>query len=125
MNYIPKCLEDYSWRVKHELGFKFPPMMGMYVEQLIKEIWTNMKDQRYMYISHHNGPCHIDIISAPCVNNEYNHFQVLWVVNPRRMREGYGSHSVCLCVCVCVCVCLSVTALAATYLVYTLKAGYH
>ena len=45
------------------------------------------------------------------------------IVNPRRMREGYGSHSVCLCVCVCVC--LSVTALAATYLVYTLKAGYH
>ena len=31
----------------------------------------------------------------------------------------------CVCVCVCVCVCLSVTALVATYLVYTLKAGYH
>ena len=45
------------------------------------------------------------------------------VINPRRMREGYGSRSVC--VCVCVCVCLSVTALAATYLVYTLKVGYH
>ena len=38
------------------------------------------------------------------------------VVNPRRMREGYGSRSVCVCVCVSLCV--SVTALAATYLVY-------
>ena len=27
-------------------------------------------------------------------------------INPRRMREGYGS--VFVCVCVCVCVCLSV-----------------
>ena len=45
----------------------------------------------------------------------------MYFVNPRRMREGYGSRSVC----VCVSVCLSVTALAATYLVYTLKAGYH
>ena len=26
------------------------------------------------------------------------------MINPRRMREGYGSRSVCLCVCVCVCV---------------------
>ena len=31
------------------------------------------------------------------------------------MREGYGS-------CVCVCLCICVTALAATYLVYALKA---
>ena len=28
----------------------------------------------------------------------------MWVVNPRRMREGYGSLSVCVCVCACVCV---------------------
>ena len=27
------------------------------------------------------------------------------IFNPRRMREGYGSHSVCLCVCVCLSVC--------------------
>ena len=31
------------------------------------------------------------------------------LVNPRRMREGYGSHSVCLCLCVCVCVCVCVS----------------
>ena len=37
---------------------------------------------------------------------------VVDVVNPRRMRKGYGSGFVCVCVCVCVCV--SVTALAAT-----------
>ena len=24
------------------------------------------------------------------------------IINPRRMREGYGSHPVCVCVCVCV-----------------------
>ena len=36
-------------------------------------------------------------------------------INPRRMREGYGS------LFVCVCVCLSVTTLAASYLVHTLK----
>ena len=41
------------------------------------------------------------------------------LINLRRMCEGYGSRSVCLSVR------LSVTALAATYLVYTLKAGYH
>ena len=28
------------------------------------------------------------------------------VVNPRRMREGYGSRFVCVCVCVSVCVCV-------------------
>ena len=27
-------------------------------------------------------------------------------INPRCMREGYGSRFVCLCVSVCVCVCL-------------------
>ena len=37
------------------------------------------------------------------------------IINPRRMREGYGSRSVC--VCMCVSVCLSVTTLTATYLV--------
>ena len=42
------------------------------------------------------------------------------LINPLRMREGYGSH-MCLCVCVCVCV----TALAATYLVYALKTRCH
>ena len=35
------------------------------------------------------------------------------VINPRCMREGYGSQSVC------VCVCLSVTTLTATYLIFT------
>ena len=35
------------------------------------------------------------------------------IINPRHMREGYGSHSVC--------VCLSVTMLAATHLVFTSK----
>ena len=53
---------------------------------------------------------------------------IVWlVINPRRMREGYGSRSVCECVCVCVCVsvCVSVTALAATYLFYTLKTKCH
>ena len=48
-------------------------------------------------------------------------------VNPRRMREGYGSHSVCIYVCVCVClsVCLSITTLAATYLVCMSKLRHH
>ena len=41
------------------------------------------------------------------------------LINPRRMHEGYGSCFVSECVCVCV------TELAATYLVYTLKVGYH
>ena len=41
------------------------------------------------------------------------------LINPRRMREGYGSRFVSVCVCV------SVTTLAATYLVYTLKVGCH
>ena len=27
------------------------------------------------------------------------------IINPRRMREGYGSRSVCVCVCVCLSVC--------------------
>ena len=26
-----------------------------------------------------------------------------WIVNPRRMHEGYGSRSVCVCVCLSVC----------------------
>ena len=29
------------------------------------------------------------------------------ILNPRRMREGYGSRSVCLSVCLCVCYCAS------------------
>ena len=40
---------------------------------------------------------------------------IQYVFNPRRMREGYGSRSVCV----------SVTALAATNLFYTLKTRYH
>ena len=50
MNYIPKCSEeDYSWKVKHELGFDFPPVMGKCMEHLVREIWTNVEDQRYIY----------------------------------------------------------------------------
>ena len=33
------------------------------------------------------------------------------LISPRRMREGYGSLSVCVCVCVCLSVCLSVYTL--------------
>ena len=49
------------------------------------------------------------------------------MINPRRMRESYGSHFVCLSVCMCVClsVCVSVTELTTTCLVYTLKVGCH
>ena len=36
------------------------------------------------------------------------------VINPRRMREGYGSRSVCVCVCLCVCVCYHVRQLLHT-----------
>ena len=39
---------------------------------------------------------------------------MLCLVNPRHMRKGYGSQSVCVCV-------LSVTLLATTYLVFTSK----
>ena len=49
------------------------------------------------------------LLDTPC------HFH-LGVFNPRRMREGYGSRSVCLSFCHSVI--LSVPALAATYLVY-------
>ena len=37
------------------------------------------------------------------------HFSA-FIVNARRMREGYCSHPVCLCICVsvCLCVCVSV-----------------
>ena len=41
----------------------------------------------------------------------------IFVINPRRMHEGYCSRSLCVSVCV------SVTALAAKYLFYTLKQG--
>ena len=40
------------------------------------------------------------------------------IINPRRMREGYGSCSVC------VCVSMSVTELPATYLVYKSQVCY-
>ena len=41
-------------------------------------------------------------------NNNTNHGMVYdisttFIINPRRMREGYGSRSVCVCVCVSVC----------------------
>ena len=42
------------------------------------------------------------------------------MINPRRMREGYGI--VVLCVCV---VCVSVTVLAATYFVCMSKVRHH
>ena len=41
---------------------------------------------------------------------------LLEVINPRRMREGYGSHSVCLCVCVCVSVCRPVCYRTSSYI---------
>ena len=42
-----------------------------------------------------------------------NMLEKSYIINPQRMRKGYGSHSVC--------VYLSVTTLAAPYLAYTLK----
>ena len=32
-------------------------------------------------------------------------YAIVAVVNPRRMRKGYGSRFVCVCVCVCLSVC--------------------
>ena len=43
------------------------------------------------------------------------------IINPRRIRRRVTV----VVLCVCVCVCYRATARAATYLVYTLKAGYH
>ena len=43
------------------------------------------------------------------------------VINPRRMREAYGSWFVC----VCACVYLSVTVLTATYIILKSKVRYH
>ena len=48
-----------------------------------------------------------------------NFDHLILLINPRRMREGYGSRSVCVSVCV------SVTAPAATYLFYTSKTRCH
>jgi hypothetical protein len=49
MSYIPhKYSGDYSWRIEYELGFRFPTVMGECVEQLIREIWTNIKDGRHI-----------------------------------------------------------------------------
>ena len=46
VDYLPKCSEgEYSRRVKHELGFEFPPVMGKCLENLVTEIWTNVSDQ--------------------------------------------------------------------------------
>ena len=39
-------------------------------------------------------------------NMYINFMMVQTIINPRRMHEGYGSHSMCTCVCVCVCVCV-------------------
>lgn len=51
INYIPKCSEEnYSHRVKCELGFEFPPVMGKCVEQLVQEVWTKIKDKRYAFL---------------------------------------------------------------------------
>ena len=58
-----------------------------------------------------------------CVLNLLMHKSCLTIINPRRMRERYGSRFVC--VCVCLSVCLSVTALAATYLVCMSKLRHH
>ena len=41
------------------------------------------------------------------------------MINPQRMREGYGSRSVCLSVC------LSVTTLAGTYLFFKSQVKCH
>ena len=38
--------------------------------------------------------------------------------NPRRMCEGYRSHSACVCVCVCVCVCMCVCYRVSCYQEY-------
>ena len=66
----------------------------------------------------HNVVCwgHISVFKRSiCVVYLTKYVYSSQLVNPRRMREGYGSRFVCECVCV------SVTTLAATYLVYTLK----
>ena len=47
-------------------------------------------------------------------------FGLCCFINRRRMREGYGSRSVC----VCTCVSMSVTGLLATYLVYKFQVHY-
>ena len=54
------------------------------------------------------------------VNRLQVKLQDMWLralVNPRRMREGYGSRSVC--------VCLSAITLTATYLVNTMQTRRH
>lgn len=49
MSYIPhKSSGDHLWRIEDELGFRFPSVMGEYVEQLIEDIWTKVKDGRYI-----------------------------------------------------------------------------
>ena len=47
----------------------------------------------------------------------HNMLEKSYIINPQRMRKGYGSRSVC--------VYLSVTTLAAPYLAYTLKVRCH
>lgn len=47
MSYIPTCLEEeYYWKVGHEVGFKFPPVMEKCVQQLVKEILAKIRNQR-------------------------------------------------------------------------------
>lgn len=44
---IPKCSEEgYTRKVRYEQGFDFPPVMGKCVEQLVREIWMNIRNQR-------------------------------------------------------------------------------
>ena len=47
INYIPTCSEEeHYWEVGHELGFKFPPVMGKCVQQLVREILMKIGNQR-------------------------------------------------------------------------------
>ena len=68
---------------------------------------------RFIYVSQAQV-AYISIVQRFTMHNLLEH-----IINPRCMREGYGSCSVCLSVY------LSVTKLAATYLDYTLKFRCH
>ena len=56
----------------------------------------------YNYVNGYMEYIHTTIGRHDCTINEIKN-----IINPRRMREGYGSRSVC----VCVSVCLSATTL--------------
>ena len=49
---------------------------------------------------------HVGVLENLLVGLGAKYMRLLHVVNPRRMRKGYGSRFVCVCVCVCVSVCL-------------------